>query len=53
MVNHHIPEAELSELKGKLEQRDKYQKEIQVYKKRIAYLEKLLQMPGRRVEIKK
>ena len=53
VVNHHIPEAELSELKGKLEQRDKYQKEIQVYKKRIAYLEKLLQMPGRRVEIKK
>ena len=47
VLNRHIPEAELPELKRQLEERDKCRKEMQAYKKRIAYLEKLLQMPRR------
>ena len=42
VVNRHIPEAELPELQRKIEQRDKCREEIQVYKKRVAYLEELL-----------
>jgi len=48
VVNRHIREAEIHELRQQLEQREKYRKEIQAYKKRIAYLEKLLQTPGQR-----
>lgn len=48
VVNKHVPEAELPGLKQQLEQRDKHLKEIQVYRKRIDYLEKLLLMPRRR-----
>ncbi|MHB8707530.1 MAG: hypothetical protein ACYC9I_01510 [Desulfuromonadales bacterium] len=48
VVNRHVSEAELPELQRQLEQRDKYRKEMQVYRKRIAYLEKLLQLPRRR-----
>ena len=46
VVNRHVPEAELPELKRQLELRDKCRKEMQAYKKRIAYLEKLLHLPG-------
>ena len=53
VVNRHIPEAELQELQRQLAERDKCRKEMQAYKKRIAYLEKLLQMPRRRGEPKK
>ena len=52
VVNRHIPEAELSELRLQLEQRDKCREEIQAYKKRIAYLERLLQKPRQRREPK-
>ncbi len=53
VVNRHIPKAELPGLQHQLEQRDKCRKEIQVYKKRIAYIEKLLLMPRRRGDPKK
>lgn len=46
MVNRHVPASELPELKRKLELRDKSRKEMQAYKKRIAYLEKLLYLRG-------
>ena len=45
VVNRHIPEAELQELQRQLAERDKCRKEMQAYKKRIAYLEKLLRLP--------
>ena len=48
VVNRHIPKPELPALKRQLEERDKCQKEIQAYRKRIAYLEKLLQLPRSR-----
>lgn len=47
VVNRHIPKAELPDLRQQLEQRDKCRKEIKAYRKRIAYLEKLLQLPRR------
>lgn len=50
VVNRHIPKAELPDLQRQLEQRDQCRKELQVYKKRIAYLERLLQLPRRRGE---
>jgi hypothetical protein len=53
VVNRHIPKAELPELQQQLEQRDKCRREIRAYKKRIAYLEKLLLRPRRRKELKK
>jgi hypothetical protein len=53
VVNRHIPKPELPGLKRQLEERDKCRKEIQAYRKRIAYLEKLLQLPRSRGEIKK
>ena len=53
VVNRHIPKPELSDLKRQLEERDKCRKEIQASRKRIAYLEKLLQLPHSRGEIKK
>ena len=52
VVNRHIPEAELDDLRLQLEQRDKCRKEIQAYRKRIAYLERLLLMPRRKGEPK-
>lgn len=45
VVNRHVPEAELPELKRQLALRDKSRKEMQAYQKRIAYLEKLLHLP--------
>jgi hypothetical protein len=53
VVNRHVPKGELAELQKRLEQRDKCRKEMQAYRKRIAYLEKLLQLPRRRREPKK
>jgi hypothetical protein len=47
VVNRHVPEAELPELERQLELRDKCLKEMRAYRKRIAYLEKLLRLPGR------
>ena len=52
VVNRHIPKAELPELRRQLEQRDKCRREIQAYRKRIAYLEKLLHLPRRGGELK-
>src|SRR5512139_1283134 len=45
VVNRHIPKTELPDLRRRLEQRDKCRKEIKAYRKRIAYLEKLLRLP--------
>ncbi|MBN1105589.1 MAG: hypothetical protein JXL84_19430 [Deltaproteobacteria bacterium] len=45
VINRHVPEAELPELQLQLAERDKSRKEMQAYKKRIAYLERLLQLP--------
>jgi hypothetical protein len=51
VINQHIPKAGLPDLRRQLEERDKCRKEIQAYRKRIAYLEKILQMPRRRGEL--
>lgn len=48
VINKHIPEAELSVFLNQIEKRKKYQLEMQVYKKRISYLEKLLNIPRNR-----
>jgi hypothetical protein len=53
VVNRHIPEAELPDLQRQLAERDKCRKEMQAYKKRIVYLEKLLQLPRREGRQKK
>ena len=45
VINRHVSDEEVPELRAKLEQRDKCKKEMQAYKKRIAYLEKLLHIP--------
>lgn len=42
VVNRHVSDGELPELRLSLELRDKCKKEMQIYKKRMAYLEKLL-----------
>ena len=42
VVNRHVSDDELPELRINLELRNKCKKEMQVYKKRMAYLEKLL-----------
>jgi hypothetical protein len=47
VVNRHIPEAEVPVLQRQLAERDKCRKEMQAYKKRIAYLAKLLRLPRR------
>ena len=45
VVNRHVSADELPELRNQLEQRDKCKKEIQSYRKRMAYLERLLKIP--------
>lgn len=45
VVNRHVSKEELSALQVQLEQRDQCKKEIQTYRRRIAYLEKLLNTP--------
>ena len=52
VINRHISKAGLPDLRQQMEQRDKCRKEIQAYRKRIAYLEKILQIPSRRREPK-
>jgi hypothetical protein len=42
VVNRHVAEKDLPELQKQLEERDKYRKEILIYKKRMVYLERLL-----------
>jgi|WetSurMetagenome_2_1015567.scaffolds.fasta_scaffold1888463_1 hypothetical protein len=42
VVNQHVSEKDLQELKKLIAERDKYRKEIEVYKMRMAYLERLL-----------
>jgi len=50
VVNRHVPGAELPALRKQLAERDKCRKEVRAYKRRAAYLEKLLggQRRGRR-----
>jgi hypothetical protein len=48
VVNRHVPNDELPKLREQLEQRDKCKLEMKVYRKRIAYLEKLLHIPRNR-----
>ncbi|MBN2298735.1 MAG: hypothetical protein JXM72_09080 [Deltaproteobacteria bacterium] len=45
VVNRHVSEEDLPELRSQIEQRDKYNKEIKAYKKRMKYLERLLKIP--------
>ena len=45
VINRHVSAGELSELREQLEQRDRCRKEIQSYRNRMAYLEKLLKIP--------
>ncbi|HDP25712.1 MAG TPA: hypothetical protein ENN34_09740 [Deltaproteobacteria bacterium] len=45
VVNRHVPEEKLPLVREHMKQREKYQKEIQSYRKRIAYLERLLKIP--------
>jgi hypothetical protein len=49
VINKHIPNKEVQEILKKLELRKKYEKEIQSYKKKIAYLNKILVDSKRRV----
>lgn len=48
VVNRHVQEAEVAEVKQQLELRNKCLQEMRAYKKRMAYLEKLLKMPPAR-----
>jgi len=42
VVNQHVAERDVAELQKQLAEREKYRKEIQIYKKRLVYLERLL-----------
>ena len=42
VVNRHIAAKDLPALQKQIEERDKYRKEILIYKKRMVYLERLL-----------
>lgn len=42
VVNRHVPGAELPALRKQLAERDKYRKEVRSYKRRTAYIERLL-----------
>jgi len=42
VISKHIPYKEVQEILKKLDQRKKYEKEIQSYKKKIAYLNKIM-----------
>lgn len=48
VINQHISEKELPELQKLIEEREKCRKEIRAYKKRMAYLQKLLKKPNPR-----
>ncbi|MFA6223359.1 MAG: hypothetical protein WC647_13695 [Desulfomonilaceae bacterium] len=45
IINRHVKAEELPDLQKKLAERNKCKKEIQTYRKRILYLEKLLNVP--------
>jgi hypothetical protein len=47
VVNQHVAEDKLKELQNNLAQRRKYEKEAQVYERRISYLKKILKAKGR------
>jgi len=47
VVNQHVSEDNLKDMQNKLAQRKKYEKEAQVYERRISYLKKLLKAKGR------
>lgn len=47
VVNQHIAEKDLPELKKQIEEREKNRKEMLTYKKRMVYLEKLLKERNR------
>jgi len=42
VVNQHVAERDVAALQKQLAEREKYRKEIQIYKKRLVYLERLL-----------
>jgi hypothetical protein len=42
VINQHVPEGKVQELRNKITQRQKIEKEIKVYEKRVSYLKKLL-----------
>ena len=48
VINKHIPNKEVQEILKNLEHRKKYEKEIQSYKKKILYLNKILNADKRR-----
>ena len=48
VVNRHIPKSDLPALQAQLLERDKCRKEIASYRRRIAYLERLLRERQRR-----
>jgi hypothetical protein len=48
VVNRHVPGAELPSLRKQLAERDKCRKEVRAYKRRVAYLEKLLRIPDKK-----
>jgi len=50
VINRHVAAENLPELQKQINDRDKLRKEILVYKKRLAYLQKLLNksMPGKK-----
>lgn len=48
VVCQHVAENDLEELRNKLSQRKKYEMEAQVYKKRIAYLKRILTASNKR-----
>ncbi len=48
VINKHVPNKEVQEILKKLEHRKKYEKEIQSYKKKILYLNKILNADKRR-----
>lgn len=48
VVNKHLRNDDVQEIEKKLEQREKYEKEMQAYKKKIAYLNKILGAGKRR-----
>lgn len=48
VINKHIPNKEVQEILKKLEQRKKYEREIQSYNKKIVYLNKILNADKRR-----
>lgn len=48
VISKHIPDSEIQEVKKKLSMRKKYEREIQSYEKRIAYLNKILRADYRK-----